>query len=145
MRTKDNCITREVVREHSDDFGERRPLEQGAGGTSWHWMQTQATLVVGAAGVSRPATQLRATVGSLVVARRLSVRLDGRAVGKFEVPAGWASRRLVLPIPGGEGQAVLELEATPGAQSAESVTPGDTRRLAVVMIHPTLRRLHDGP
>ena len=115
---------------------------QQIGGTSWHWMRTHATLVVGSPGVVRPATQLTATLGSLAVARRLSVRLGGRVVQELAIPAGFTSGRLDLTIPGGRGQALVVLQATPGAQSAESVTPGDTRMLAVDMIDPRLQTVH---
>jgi hypothetical protein len=121
------------------------PTEYGSDGTSWRWMRTEGVLVVGAEGAPRPGARLRATLGSLAHPRQVSVRLDGRRIAQLEVPGGWATLPFDLRIPPGQGQAVVELEATPGAQSAEAVTPADPRMLAILMIDPVLSRLGEAP
>lgn len=104
--------------------------EPAPGETLRRWMGSAATLTIGAPGLNRPATRLRASVGSLAVPRRLTVKLGRRTLAVVTVPGG-AARELAVPVPGGRGQARILLRADPPAQSATVVNPGDTRHLAI--------------
>jgi hypothetical protein len=105
----------------------------------FRWMQSDSTLVIGAKGQRREALELETAATSLLVRRRLTVRVNGRLVGTFRIKPGWKYRQLRLPIPAGFGPAVITFAARPGAQPASVVTPGDTRKLSLAFLEPTLR------
>jgi hypothetical protein len=105
----------------------------------FRWMQSDSTLVIGGKGQRREALELETAATSLLVPRRLTVRVNGRLVGSFRIRPGWKYRELRLPIPAGVGPAVITFAARPGAQPASVVTPGDTRKLSLAFLEPTLR------
>jgi hypothetical protein len=114
--------------------------ERDARGRVFRWMGSRAALTVGAENDRRPRMRLIATLSSLERPRLLTVRINGKRLRKIRVPSyPGRARRLDMVLPGGRGPATLIFTADPGAQSAAAVTPGDTRKLAVVFSGARLR------
>jgi hypothetical protein len=96
----------------------------------YRWMGTEALVTLGEVGIPREAMTLETSVVSLAVPRRLTVMLGGRVVARVTAPVR-SQAPFAIRIPAGIGTARLELRAAPAAASANQVTPGDNRVLAV--------------
>ena len=117
------------------------PPEHDANGGVFRWMGSRAKLEIGVPGVPRSAMTLTAKAASLLRPRLLTVRMRGTTLRRIGVPPlSSGSRALTVVVPAGNGSVTLTLVAKPGAESAAQVTPGDTRRLAIVFSELDVRR-----
>ena len=114
------------------------PVEQRSDGTRVRWMASMGTVDVGTAGAPRSGVRIDAEATSLVRRRRVDVWLGEKRLTSFEVPQTGATK-ITIGVPPGQGVARLLFVATPAAESASIVTPGDTRVLSVAFSHISIR------
>ncbi len=106
------------------------PVEQLPDGSIFRWMGSTGLMKVGSPGISRSRVRISMQLQSFQRPRSLTVWLEGtRLTSVTATPS--SKTELTVVVPPGKGVAELLFVASPAAESASVVAPGDPRLLSL--------------